>query len=79
MENPLDDLGPHALTLIGPIDNHIPNGRPVDKIREDTPKPNQPLPVPRANGEICMLEHGFGVIQGSVLRPWRLTKESKKL
>lgn len=79
MENLIDDLGPYALTLVGPIDNHIPNRRPVDKIREDASKSNQPLTVPSTNGEIRMLEHFFGVSQGSFLRPWRLTKESKKL
>lgn len=79
MENPLDDFGPHAATLVGSIDNHIPNGCSVDKIRQDTSKSNQPLAVPRTNGEIGMLEHDFGLIQGSVLGPWRLSKEFKKL
>ncbi len=76
MKNPFDDLCADPLPLIGPIDNHIPNRRPIDKIREDASKTNQPLAVPGTNGEIRMLKHFLCVSQGSILRPWSLTKES---
>ncbi len=74
MKNPFDDLCANPLPLRASINNHIPNRRPVDKIREDASKPNQSLAVSGTNGEIRMLEHFLCVSQGSVLCPWSLLK-----
>ena len=79
MKNPLDDLGPNTLSLISPVDDHIPDRCAVDEIGEDPSKPDELISVPGAEGEIRLPEHFFCVIEGSVLCPGRLAEQPEKL
>ncbi len=79
IEDAPDDFSPDALSLIGLIDNHIPNGRAIDEIGEYAAEADQLITVPGAENHISMLQHGFGIIGGSILRPRRLMEQPKKL
>ena len=79
IEDAPDDFSPDALSLVGLIDDHIPNSRAIDEIGEDTAEADQLITVPGTEGHISMLQHGFGIVGGSILRPRRLMEQPKKL
>lgn len=79
IEDASDDLGPHALPLIGPVDDHIPDGGAIDKVGEDPTEPNETITIPGTEGQIGMAEHVLGVIKRSVFGPRRLLEQSEEL
>ncbi len=48
VEDALDDFSPDSLSLIGFIDDDIPDGSAVGKIGEDSAEPDELITVPRA-------------------------------
>lgn len=79
IEDALDDLGAHTLPLIRPVDNHIPDGCSIDKVGEDSAKPDQTISIPGTEREIGMAKHFLRVTEGSILSPWSLMEQLKEL
>jgi len=79
LEDALNDLGSHALALIGPIDNHIPDRGTIDKVGEYSTEPDQTLTIPRTEGQIGMEEHFLRIIERSALGPGGLVEKPKEL
>ncbi len=78
-EDAADDLRPHPVTLIAPVDDHIPNGRAIDEIGEYSSKPHEMVAVPCTERHVGMTEHFFGVLERSTLGPWGLLVQAQKL
>lgn len=69
LEDALDDLSPHASSLIRPVDDHIPDRCAIDKVGEDSTEPDETLPIPRTECQIRMEKHLFRVFERSPLGP----------
>lgn len=54
IENTSDDLGPHALSLIGPVDDHIPDRCTIDKVGEYSTEPDETISIPNTEGQVGM-------------------------
>ncbi len=79
IEDPLDDVGPDALFLIGLVDNDVPDRRAIYEIREDTAESHQLISVPGAERHIGMAEHLFRVLERPILGPGGLMEEAEQL
>lgn len=55
IEDPSDNFGPHALPLIGPIDDHIPDRGAIDKVCQDSTEPDETIPIPSTEGQVGMV------------------------
>ena len=69
LEDALDDLSPHASSLIRPVDDHIPDRRAIDIVGEYSTKPDETLSIPRTECQIRMEEHLLRVFERSALGP----------
>lgn len=74
LEDSLDDLSPHALSLIRPVDDHIPDRRAIDKVGEYSTEPNETLPIPRTECQIRMDKHLLRVFERPALGPGGLVE-----
>ncbi len=79
IENAANDLGPHALPLICPVDDHIPDRCSVDKVCEYSTESDEPISIPSIEGKVGMAEHFLRIIERSTLGPWSLVKQPKEL
>lgn len=79
LEDALNDLGSHALALIRPVDNHIPDRCAIDKVGEYSTEPDETLTIPRTEGQIGMEQHFLRIIERSALGPGGLVEEPKEL
>lgn len=74
LEDSLDDLSPHALSLIRPVDDHIPDRRAIDKVGEYSTEPNETLPIPCTECQIRMEKHLLRVFERPALGPGGLVE-----
>lgn len=74
LEDALNDLSPHALSLIRPVDDHIPDRRAIDKVSEYSTEPDETLSIPRTECQIRMEEHLLHVFERSALGPGGLVE-----
>ena len=72
IEDALDDLGPHALSLIRPVDDHIPDRRAIDKVGEYSTEPDETISIPRTECQIGMEKHFLRIFERSVSWPMGL-------
>jgi len=79
IQDALDDLGADPLALVGLIDDHIPDGRSVDIVREYPSKPDQHVTVPGRYGDIGMAQHFTCVLKDPSFGPRRLLVEADQL
>lgn len=79
IEDTSDDLGPHTLPLIRPVDDHIPDRCTIDKVGEYSTEPDETIPIPSTERQVGMAQHFFRVIERSVLGPWSLVEQHKEL
>lgn len=79
VQNALDELRADTLLLIRMIDDHVPNGRAVDEIREHTTEPNQAITVPGAEYYVTMAQHFRSIFHRPIFGPRGLMKETKEL
>ena len=68
-----------ALLVIRLINDHVPNSRAVDEIRDHTTEPNQAIAVPGTEHHVTMAQHLRGIFHRSMLGPRSLTKEPKEM
>src|SRR5574338_590041 len=64
-----DDLGPHPVPLVCPIDDHIPDRCAIDKVGEYSTEPDKTIPLPSTECQIGMAQHFLRIIKGSALGP----------
>ncbi len=74
LEDALDDLRPHASSLIRPVDDHIPDRRAIDKVGEYSTEPDETLSIPRTECQIRMEEHLLRVFERPALGPGGLVE-----
>lgn len=74
-----DDLGPHPLPLIRPIDDHIPDRCAIDKVGEYSTEPDKTISIPRTKSQIGMAQHFLRIIERPSLGPWGLVEQPKEL
>lgn len=79
IEDALDDFDADALLLESFVDDHIPDGRAIHKIREHAAEPHQLIAIPRTKRHIGMAQHFFRIVERPVLSPGRLMEQPKKL
>ena len=79
VQDALDDLSADPLPLVGLIDDHIPDARSVDIVREYPSKPDQHVPVPGRDGDIGMAQHLTCVLESPTFGPRRLLVEAEQL
>ena len=79
IEESLYDLGADSLFLIGFVDDDIPYRRTIDKIRQNTPKSDQLIPVPGTERHVGMTQHVLRILKRPVFCPGRLMEEPKQL
>lgn len=72
IEDTLDDFHADALLLVGFVDDHIPDGGTVHKIREHAAESHQLIAVPCAECDMSMAQHFFRIVERPVLSPGRL-------
>lgn len=76
VEDALDDFCSDSLALIGLIDDDVPNGGPVDEVREHSSESDQSFTVPCAQRQIGMLEHLFSVFKRPLFGPRSLMEQA---
>ncbi len=69
LEDALNNLSPHAVSLIRPVNDHIPDRRAIDKVGEDSTEPDKTLSIPCTECQIRMEEHLLRVFERSALGP----------
>ena len=74
-QNALDDFCPDPLCLISLIDDHVPDRRPVNEIRQDTTDPDQMIAIPGTERQIRVTQHFPRVFEGTIFRPWSLMEQ----
>lgn len=79
MEDALDEFGADPLSLIGLVDDDVPDRRTVDIIGQHPPKPDQSVAIPRTDKQIRVRQHLFGIGIRAALGPGRLVKETGQL
>ena len=79
IEDASNDLGSHALSLIRPVDDHIPDRCAIDEVGEDSTEPDEATSIPGTERQIGMAEHFLRVIERTILGPWGLVEQPKKL
>jgi len=79
IQKPLYDLGADSLFLIGLVNDDVPDRRTIDKIRQNTPKSDQLIPVPCTERHVGMTQHVLRILKRPILGPGRLMEEPKKL
>jgi hypothetical protein len=79
MKYVLHEVGADVSTLIGLIDNDVPNRRTKDIIGQHSSKRNEPLTVPRRHDKVCMSQHLPCLVGRSALRPGSLLIETNEL
>jgi len=79
VEDASDDLGPHPLPLVRPVDDHVPDCCAIDKVGEYSTESDETVPVPRTESQVGMAKHFLRIIKRSALGPWRLVEQPKEL
>jgi hypothetical protein len=79
VEDASDDLGPHALPLVGSVDDHVPDCCTIDKVGEYSTESDETVPVPCTESQIGMAKHFLRIIKRSALGPWSLVEQPKEL
>jgi len=74
LQDALNDLGSHALSLIRPIDDHIPDRCAIDKVGEYSTEPDETLSIPSTECQIRMEEHCLRVFERPALGPGGLVE-----
>jgi hypothetical protein len=78
VQDTLHDIRAYALALVCLIDDHIPDGRPVDEVREYPSKSNQHVTIPGCYGHVSVAQHLTCVLKGPSLSPRRLLVEANE-
>lgn len=79
MKDSLDKIGSDAMPLMGFVDDHIPDGSTIDKVRQHTDESDQMIAVPRTQCHIRVAQHVPNIFERPFLGPGCLMKQLEKL
>ena len=64
---------PQPTTLVRGVHDDVPQGRPVDEIRDDPAEPHEFVVVPGREAEARPVDHGLDPLDGAAVSPLRVT------